>query len=95
MLKGEVMGWADYQADPVAAAALTVEMFPDAGLDLATQALQAQRQVPLMFSDLTEASGFGWFTHETIAQNIETLKLLDRDVSADLWDRSLLEEVYG
>lgn len=95
MLKGEVMGWNDYQADPDAAAALTVEMFPDAGLDLPTQVLQARRQVPLMFSDLTAASGFGWFTDETVAENIETLALLDRDVSADLWDRSLLEEVHG
>lgn len=95
MLKGEVMGWTDYLADPAAAAALTVDMFPDAGLDLETQVLQAERQVPLMFSDLTAASGFGWFTEETIAQNIETLALLDRTVSADLWDRTLLEEVHG
>lgn len=95
MLRGEVMGWNDYQADPAAAAALTVEMFPDAGLDLDTQMLQADRQVPLMFSELTEANGFGWFTEETIAQNVETLALLGRDVSADLWDRSLLEEVHG
>lgn len=95
MLKGEVMGWTDYLADPAAAAALTVDIFPDAGLDLETQVLQAERQVPLMFSDLTAASGFGWFTEETISQNIETLALLDRNVSADLWDRTLLEEVHG
>ena len=95
MLRGEVKGWTDYQADPDAAAALTVAMFPDAGLDLPTQELQARRQVPLMFSQLTEANGFGWFTEETIAANIETLGLLGREVSADLWDRSLLEEVHG
>lgn len=95
MLKGEARGWADYLADTDAAAALTVEMFPDAGLDLATQKLQAAKQVPLMFTDLTEAEGFGWFTNETVAANIETLALLDRDVTADLWDRSLLEEVHG
>lgn len=95
LLRGEVMGWTDYQADPDAAAALTVEMFPDAGLDLRTQELQARRQVPLMFSELTEANGFGWFTDETVAANIETLALLGREVSADLWDRSLLEEVHG
>lgn len=95
MLKGEVMGWNDYKADPAAAAALTVDMFPDAGLDLLTQMLQAQRQVPLMFSELTASYGFGWFTDETVARNIETLALLGRDVSADLWDRSLLEEIYA
>lgn len=95
LLKGEVRGWDDYKADTDAAAALALEMFPDAGLDLETQKLQAERQVGLMFSDLTDAQGFGWFTDDTIAQNIETLALLDRTVTADLWDRSLLEEVHG
>ncbi len=95
MLKGEVMGWNDFKADPEAAAALTVEMFPDAGLDLPTESLRATRQLPLMFSELTDTSGFGWFTDETVAKNIETLALLGRDVSADLWDRSLLEEIHG
>jgi NitT/TauT family transport system substrate-binding protein len=76
MLRGEARGWADYKADPAAAAALTVRMFPDLGLDLPTQELQAARQVPLMFSDLTDQYGFGWFTDETVAANIETLALL-------------------
>ncbi|MEM7631833.1 MAG: ABC transporter substrate-binding protein [Pseudomonadota bacterium] len=95
LLKGEAMGWKDYLADTDAAAALAVKMFPDAGLDLEAQKLQAARQVPLMFTDLTAENGFGWFTDETVAANIETLALLGRDVSADLWDRSLLEEVHG
>ncbi len=95
LLKGEVMGWNDYKADTAAAAALTVEMFPDQGLDLPTQELQAERQIPLMFSDLTDEFGFGWFTDETVAANIETLSLLGRKVTPDLWDRSLLEEVHA
>jgi ABC-type nitrate/sulfonate/bicarbonate transport system substrate-binding protein len=95
LLKGEVMGWNDYKADTAAAATLTVEMFPDQGLDLPTQELQAERQVPLMFSDLTDEFGFGWFTDETVAANIETLSLLGRTVTPDLWDRSLLEEVHA
>ena len=95
LMRGEIMGWTDYRADPKAAAALTVEMYPDQGLDLPTQELQAERQVPLMFSDLTDANGFGWFTEETVAQNIETLALLNRTVTADLWDRSILEDVHA
>ena len=95
LLKGEVRGWNDYLADTDAAAALTVEMFPDAGLDLETQKLQAERQVPLMFSELTQANGFGWFTEDTVAANIETLALLGRNVGPELWDLSLLEEVHG
>lgn len=95
LLNGEVRGWDDYHKDTDAASQLTMEMFPDAGLDLPTQELQAKLQVPLMFTDLTAAEGFGWFTEETVAANIETLGLLGRNVSPELWDRSLLEEVNG
>ena len=95
LMRGEVRGWDAYRADTDAAAALTLAMFPDAGLDLATQTLQAQRQVPLMFSDLTDANGFGWWSDATVAANIETLALLGRTVTPDLWDRSILEEVYA
>lgn len=93
LMRGEIMGWTDYRVDTKAAAALTVEMYPDQGLDLPTQELQAERQVPLMFSELTDANGFGWFTDETVAQNIETLGLLGRTVTADLWDPSILEDI--
>jgi ABC-type nitrate/sulfonate/bicarbonate transport system substrate-binding protein len=95
LIRGEVQGWQIYREDTAAAAALTLAMFPDAGLDLPTQLLQAERQVPLMFSDLTDANGFGWWTEETVAANIETLALLGRKITPDLWDRSILEEVHG
>ncbi|QFT63897.1 ABC transporter substrate-binding protein [Roseivivax sp. THAF30] len=95
LMRGEVMGWDAYRADTDAAAELTLEIYPDAGLDIEAQRMQAERQVPLMFSELTEANGFGWWTDETVAANIETLALLGRDVSPDLWDRSILEEVHG
>lgn len=95
LMSGEVRGWEAYREDTDAAAELTLEMYPDAGLDLETQKLQAARQVPLMFSDLTDANGFGWWTDETVAANIETLALLGRTVTPDLWDRSILEEVHG
>jgi ABC-type nitrate/sulfonate/bicarbonate transport system substrate-binding protein len=95
LMSGEVRGWEAYREDTDAAAALTLEMYPDAGLDLETQKLQAARQVPLMFSDLTDANGFGWWTDDTVAANIETLALLGRTVTPDLWDRSILEEVHG
>lgn len=94
LMLGETQGWGVYREDTDAATDLTLAMFPDAGLDLATQRLQAARQVPLMFSDLTDANGFGWWTDETVAANIETLGLLGRTVTTDLWDRSILEEVY-
>ena len=95
LIAGEARGWDAYRADTDAATQLTLAMFPDAGLDVDTQRLQAARQVPLMFSDLTEANGFGWWTDETVAANIETLALLGRNVSPDMWDRSILEEVHA
>lgn len=95
LMAGEVRGWDTYRADTDAATDLTLAMFPDAGLDPQTQRLQAARQVPLMFSDLTDANGFGWWTDDTVAANIETLALLGRTVTPDLWDRSILEEVHG
>jgi len=95
LLRGEVRGWNDYLADTDAAAALTIEMFPDAGLDLDTQKLQAQRQVALMFPGSEGAKNFGRFTDASVASNIETLALLGQDVPADLWDASLIEEAYS
>lgn len=93
LLRGELRGWNDYRGDTDAAAALTVEMFPDSGLDPEIQKVQAAEQVGLMFSELTDAQGFGWFTEDTVAANIETLALLGREVSPDMWDRSLLEDL--
>lgn len=95
LMSGEARGWDAYRGDTDAAAELTVQMFPDAGLDLPTQKLQAERQVPLMFSDLTDQHGFGWFSDDSVQANIETLALLGREVTPQLWDRSILEEVHG
>lgn len=95
LMAGEIRGWEACRADPAAAARLTVEMFPDAGLDLAGQDLQIRRQLPLMFSALTDEHGFGWFSEEGIEANIRTLALLGRQVTPDLWDRSILEEIRG
>lgn len=95
LMAGEIRGWDAYRADTAAAAQLTMDMFPDAGLDLAVQKLQAERQVPLMFSSLTDEFGFGWWTDESVDANRETLALLGTPVEASLWDRSILEQVHG
>jgi ABC-type nitrate/sulfonate/bicarbonate transport system substrate-binding protein len=95
LMAGELRGWRAYRADTDAAAELTLRMFPDAGLDLPTQKMQAGRQVPLMFSELTDAQGFGWWSETSVEANIETLALLGRQVRPDLWDRSILEAIHG
>lgn len=95
LMAGEVRGWEQYRADTDAAADLTLKMYPDAGLDLETQKLQAARQVPLMFSSVTDESGFGWWSDDSVAANIKTLALLGQTVEPSLWDRSILEQVHG
>ena len=96
LLRGEILGWQDYRTDYDAAAALAVEKYPDAGLDLETQQEQAVVQLDLMYSDVTEENGFAWFTDESIDDNLELFTELGiTGGSEDLWDRSLLEEIYA
>lgn len=95
LFRGDAQGWQLYKEDPQAAAELTVSAYPDAGLDLATQEKQAEVQLDLMFSDATDSFGFGWFTDQQVADN---LKLFDQlgieGVTEQLWDHSILDEVF-
>ncbi|MCW5718141.1 MAG: ABC transporter substrate-binding protein [Bauldia sp.] len=95
LLRGEIAGWNAYREDTDAAAELTVAMFPDLGLDLEVQKLTASEQVKLMFSPLTDEFGFGWWTDETVAENVATLAAIGITVTPDIWDRSILEEIYA
>lgn len=95
LLRADAQGWQLYKEDPQAAADLTVKSYPDAGLDLPTQQKQADVQLELMFNDVTDQHGFGWFTDEQVEENLKLYELLEIDgTSKDLWDRSLLEEIY-
>lgn len=95
LLRADFQGWQAYRDDPAAAAELTLDMYPAAGLDLETQRRQADGQLDLMYSDLTDAHGFGWFSDEQVAQNLELMgKLGIPGVDGSLWDRSILEEIY-
>lgn len=94
LLRGEFQGWQAFKADPGSAAQVTVDMFPDAGLDLPTQRAAAKVEVSLQFSDLTDQHGYGWFTDAEVQDNIKVLKLLGVDAATDLWDSSVLQDVY-
>ncbi|MBO1902416.1 ABC transporter substrate-binding protein [Leucobacter weissii] len=95
LIRADAQGWQLYQDDPEAAAELTLELYPDAGLDLATQREQAEVQLDIMYSDATDEFGFGWFTDEQIAENLRLFELLGIDGGTEaLWDRTLLEEIY-
>jgi NitT/TauT family transport system substrate-binding protein len=95
LLRGEILGWQAYKSDTDAAAELTVARFPDLDLDLETQKLQASEQLKLMFSEVTDENGFLWFTDESVEANVATLAELGVEVTPDLWDRSLLEEIFA
>ncbi len=95
LFRGDARGWQAYKADPGAAAELTVRAYPDAGLDLATQRKQAQVQLDIMYSDLTDRSGFASFTGEQVQENLRLFELLGiKGASERLWDHSILDEVY-
>ncbi len=95
LLRGDIQGWQMYRDDPQAAADLTMEMYPDAGLTLESQQRQADVQLDLMYSDLTDQHGFGWFTDEQIQDNLRLFELLNiTGMDESLWDRSILEEIY-
>lgn len=95
LLRGDARGWQLYRENPAAAAELTVETYPDAGLDLPTQRKQAEVQLDVMFSEATAEHGFGWFTDEQVQQNLELFEVLGIEgATEDLWDRSVLDEVY-
>lgn len=95
LVRGDARGWQLYKDDPQAAAALAVKAYPDAGLDLATQQKQAEVQLDIMYSKVTDEFGFAWFTDEQVAQNLKLFAVLGIEgASEQLWDRSVLDEVY-
>ncbi len=96
LFRGDARGWQLYKDDPQAAAELAVEAYPDAGLDLETQRGMADVQLDIMYSDLTDEFGFGWFTDEQVQENLKLFELLGIEGgTAEMWDRSILEEVYA
>ncbi len=96
LLRAEIRGWQDYQTDYAEAAQLAVDQYPDAGLDLETQQVQAEVQLDIMYSDVTEEFGFAWFTDEVIEDNMALYTDLGIEgATPELFDRSLLEEIYA
>ncbi|MEM9042228.1 MAG: ABC transporter substrate-binding protein [Actinomycetota bacterium] len=96
LLRAEIRGWQDYQTDYLEAAQLAIDLYPDAGLDLPTQEAQAEIQLDIMYSDVTEENGFAWFTDELVEENMVLFSDLGIEgATPELFDRSLLEEIYA
>jgi ABC-type nitrate/sulfonate/bicarbonate transport system substrate-binding protein len=96
LLRAEIRGWQDYKTDYAEAAELAVSMYPDAGLDLPTQQAQAEVQLDIMYSDVTDENGFAWFTDEVVENNMVLFTDLGiTGATPELFDRSLLEEIFA
>ena len=96
-LTAEIKGWNDAVADPAGAAALAVNTYgKDLGLDLAGQTEQAAAQNELVVSADTKANGLFTLTEALQTQIIEALGQIGITITAaDLFDLSLLDEVYA
>ena len=95
-LKAEIMGWKDALADPGMGASLTTETYGK-GLGLATaeQTLEAIAENALITSSDTATSGIFTVSPALQAASVKTLAIGGSDITtAQLFDMSLLEEVY-
>ena len=69
---------------------------PTPGSTCETQQVQAEVQLDIMYSDVTDENGFAWFTDEIVEDNMELFADLGIEgATAELFDRSLLEEIYA
>jgi ABC-type nitrate/sulfonate/bicarbonate transport system substrate-binding protein len=95
-LRGEIRGWHDALADINEAARLTVQEYgSDLGLDQQDQVDSLKLQVPLMVNDETKKSGLFTMTPALIAKSVELLKISGVDTTPDLFDMSVLQEIYA
>lgn len=96
MLRATIKGWQDAIAAPGEAAELVVTKYGKTlGLKVESQTLTAKSEVPLISTGDTDAHGLLTMTGEMIAANVETLGNVGIKTTADdLFDTSLLEEIY-
>jgi ABC-type nitrate/sulfonate/bicarbonate transport system substrate-binding protein len=95
-MRAEIRGWKDSIASPQESARLAVEEYgADLGLDMADQIDQARTQDTLIVNDETRKNGLFTMTPELIAKSVELLKISGVETSPDLFDMSILQEVYA
>lgn len=94
-LEASVRGWHDALEDDEQTATVTVEEHgADQGLDFDHQLLTAERQAELIVSEDTRENGLLTMTDQLQADTLEAIEVVGYDVPEDLFDLSLLEEVY-
>lgn len=98
-LKAEIQGWTDACEDTELGAKLAVEKYGveiDPPLELDKEVAQAEQQCDLLVNtDETAANGIFTISDDLVAANMASIAASELDVAAeDLFDLSLLEEVY-
>ncbi|WP_166432932.1 ABC transporter substrate-binding protein [Nesterenkonia salmonea] len=94
-LEATIRGWHDALEDDDEAARITVEDHgADQGLDMEHQVVTAERQAELIADEWTAEHGLLTMSDEAITDSIESVRLVGYDVPDDLFDLSLVEEVY-
>lgn len=96
-LLAEIKGWTQAIADPQKGVDLALNEYgADLGLNPEKEAAQAEMQVGYVYPDSSVESGLFLLTPEAIEKNIEAISYAGVDIAAkDLFDMSLLEEIYG
>jgi ABC-type nitrate/sulfonate/bicarbonate transport system substrate-binding protein len=96
MLIGDIKGWTDSVKDPSLGAHLAAtEYGKDLGLAEDEQTLESQAQNTVVATDETKANGLFTITDEKIDETIATLALAGITIGKDLFDMSVLAEVYA
>jgi ABC-type nitrate/sulfonate/bicarbonate transport system substrate-binding protein len=95
-LRGEISGWKDALADFNESARLTAKEYgADLGLDMQDQLDSIKLQAPLMVNDETKKNGLFTMTPDLIAKSVELLKISGVDATPDLFDMTVLQEIYA
>lgn len=95
-LRAEIRGWKDNLRDPDGGAMLAVTRYGRSlGLDPAAEKLQSRTENTLIASADTARQGLLMLKPDLIERNVKVLRDLGNEVTAaDLFDMSLLEEIY-
>ena len=94
-LVAEIKGWTDAINDSAGGAKLAVTEFgKDQDLDVKEQTKEAKAANALMVTADVNKNGLFTMTDELIAENVKTMGLMGTTITADLFDMSLLKEIY-
>ena len=95
-LTGEARGWTDQVKNPSEGAALAVNKYgANLKLNLDEQTREAQGARDLIVTSVSQSNGLFSMQPDLIAETRSVLKLLDLDLSASVFDTSLLDEVHA